>query len=94
MAVNDVRSWAVGVESAADGPTRFVERERALGAVGDRDLLVRVQAVSVNPVDTKLARKADAFRVLGLDAVGVVVQTGALVEHFHTGDRGCPITRI
>ncbi|MFZ6772628.1 zinc-binding alcohol dehydrogenase family protein [Undibacterium sp. SXout7W] len=56
-----------------------------------RDLLVRVSAISVNPVDTKVraAKSPDAgqIKVLGWDAVGVVEQTGSDVTQFKVGDR-------
>jgi len=57
---------------------------------GPRDLLVKVEAVSVNPVDTK--RRADpaktdsAPRVLGWDAAGTVAAVGAQVTLFKPGD--------
>lgn len=55
-----------------------------------RDLLVRVEAVSVNPVDTKVrAPKPDvekAPRVLGWDAAGVVESVGPNVTSFRPGD--------
>ncbi len=55
-----------------------------------RDLLVAVRAVSVNPVDTKVRRKAEPaagdLRVLGFDAVGRVVGIGEAVEGFKVGD--------
>lgn len=55
-----------------------------------RDLLVAVRAVSVNPVDTKVRRKAEPaagdLRVLGFDAVGRVVGVGEAVEGFKVGD--------
>ena len=58
---------------------------------GARDLLVRVKAVSVNPVDTKVRRNrpatADAPQVLGWDAVGTVEAIGADVRGFAVGDR-------
>ena len=57
---------------------------------GARDLLVEVQAVSVNPVDTKVRRNAapaaGQFSVLGYDAVGVVREVGANVTMFKPGD--------
>ncbi|APW36594.1 NADPH:quinone reductase [Rhodoferax koreense] len=59
--------------------------------VGARDLLVRVAAVSVNPVDTKVrasARpEAGQAKVLGWDAVGTVEAVGAAVSFFKPGDR-------
>lgn len=54
------------------------------------DLLVRVEAVSVNPVDTKVrAPKEDVEkspRVLGWDAAGVVEAVGTDVKLFGVGD--------
>lgn len=56
-----------------------------------RDLRVRVQAVSVNPVDTKLRRGAapepGALKVLGFDAAGIVEAVGPAVTLFKPGDR-------
>ena len=56
-----------------------------------RDLLVRVHAVSVNPVDTKVRRNMapaeGQARVLGFDAAGVVEAVGAEVTLFKPGDR-------
>ena len=57
---------------------------------GGRDLLVRVQAVSVNPVDTKKRMRAEPpageWRVLGWDAVGIVEAAGPDVKLFKAGD--------
>jgi zinc-binding alcohol dehydrogenase family protein len=56
-----------------------------------RDLLVEVQAVAVNPVDTKVRQRqappAGEWRVLGWDAVGVVKAVGKEVSLFKPGDR-------
>ena len=45
-----------------------------------RDLLVEVQAIAVNPVDTKIRRSAapgeGEYKVLGYDAVGIVREVG------------------
>jgi NADPH2:quinone reductase len=55
-----------------------------------RDLLVEVRAVSVNPVDTKVRRRAAAeeggWKVLGWDAAGVVAAVGPEVSRFKPGD--------
>lgn len=54
-----------------------------------RDLLVRVQAVSVNPVDTKIRRNVDpagADKVLGWDAAGTVLAAGPEATLFKPGD--------
>ena len=55
-----------------------------------RDLLVEVQAVSVNPVDTKVrksaAPEAGQARILGFDAVGIVRAVGPEASLFNVGD--------
>ncbi len=54
------------------------------------DLLVRVQAISVNPVDVKVRSPKDKVeaspRVLGWDAAGVVEAVGPEVKRFKRGD--------
>jgi NADPH2:quinone reductase len=50
-----------------------------------RDVLVRVAAVSVNPVDTKV-RPGASGRILGYDAAGTVIAVGADVTRFAVGD--------
>ena len=55
-----------------------------------RDLLVQVQAVSVNPVDTKVRKRTGAgpeqWKVLGYDAAGLVRATGPEATLFKPGD--------
>lgn len=55
-----------------------------------RDLLVKINAVSVNPVDTKIRMgkppEGSEWRVLGFDAAGVVEVVGPDVQHFKAGD--------
>src|SRR5882757_3547862 len=55
-----------------------------------RDLLVEVKAVSVNPVDTKVRKRADpkggAPKILGYDAAGVVAALGSDAKLFKPGD--------
>lgn len=54
------------------------------------DLIVRVKAVSVNPVDVKVRAGAtpegDLPRILGYDATGVVERIGSAVSLFAPGD--------
>jgi zinc-binding alcohol dehydrogenase family protein len=58
---------------------------------GPRDLRVRVHAVSVNPVDTKVRKRAappaGEHKVLGWDAAGIVDAVGPQVTLFKPGDR-------
>lgn len=52
-----------------------------------RQVRVRVEAVSVNPIDLKTARRRpDEELVLGFDGAGVVESIGPEVEYFATGD--------
>lgn len=55
------------------------------------DLLVKIAAVSVNPVDTKIrmrrAPEAGGIDVLGWDAVGEVVEAGEATSRFKPGDK-------
>ena len=52
-----------------------------------RDLLVKVEAVSVNPVDTKQRKMgSEKPRVLGWDAAGTVAAVGAEASLFKVGD--------
>ena len=74
-----------------DQPGALQDIELPTPTPGPRDLLVRVRAISVNPVDTKVRGKAQPeagrFRVLGWDAVGTVEAVGTEVKGFKTGDR-------
>ncbi|WP_062523204.1 zinc-binding alcohol dehydrogenase family protein [Demequina silvatica] len=73
-----------------------IERHEALVDVelpmpdhGPRDLLIRVEAVSVNPVDVKVRvsrSTPDSPRILGYDGAGVVEAVGAEATGFAPGD--------
>jgi zinc-binding alcohol dehydrogenase family protein len=65
----------------------FQEIELPTPSPTGHDLLVRVEAISVNPVDTK-QRKLDSPtpRVLGWDAAGTVEAVGPEVTLFKPGD--------
>src|SRR2546422_4803122 len=70
-------------------PASLVDLELPKPSPTGRDLLVKVEAVSVNPVDTKrrmaLNEKAEP-RVLGWDAAGTVAAVGDKVGLFAEGD--------
>jgi len=74
----------------AEDPRSLLDFETAVPQPGPRDLLVRVAAVSVNPVDTKVrrSRKAEGGTpvVLGWDAAGTVESAGSEVTLFRPGD--------
>ncbi|WP_414527966.1 zinc-dependent alcohol dehydrogenase family protein [Nodularia chucula] len=59
--------------------------------VGNTQLLVRLVAAGVNPIDTKLRQRGtfypeEMLAILGCDGAGVVEAVGAGVERFRVGD--------
>ena len=83
---------AVGFYCASDigRDDALVDIDIAGPAVRTRDLLVRVRAISVNPVDTKLRTgakpKAGQATILGYDAAGTIEAMGADASMFAVGD--------
>ena len=72
-------------------PSCLVEFEAERPVAGSKELLVRVMAVSVNPVDTKVRKLLgegphDPPRILGFDAAGCVEAVGCEVTGFSEGD--------
>lgn len=72
----------------ASDPRAFEVRTGPIPTAAPGELVVRVEAVSVNPVDVKLraGSPAHGFRVLGFDAAGVVTEVGSGVTGFAPGD--------
>ena len=68
----------------------LVDLEAAKPEPGARDIRVAVRAVSVNPVDTKVRKRAappqGETKILGYDAAGVVEAVGPDVTLFKPGD--------
>ncbi len=84
---------AVGYKAAGaiDDAGALMDIEIAKPTPTGRDVLVQVQAISVNPVDTKIRQnrppEGDEMAILGWDAVGEVVGVGDDVSMFKKGDR-------
>ena len=94
MAKTPTKTTAIGFTShlpIADPKSLFAQQIE-VPELRPHDLLVEVEAVSVNPVDVKLRAGARAgapsegFRVLGFDGAGVVRAVGESVELFQPGD--------
>lgn len=85
-----MKAVAYQVAGKLDRAESLVDVTLEKPVVTGRDLLVRVEAVSVNPVDYKIRSgvtpEAGQWKVLGWDAVGTVVETGADVRNFKSGD--------
>ncbi|MGY0219588.1 zinc-binding alcohol dehydrogenase family protein [Endozoicomonadaceae bacterium StTr2] len=73
-----------------DDVDSLVDIELPQPIASGRDLLVRVKAIAVNPVDYKIrqnvAPEDGNYKVLGWDAVGEVVAAGEDVSQFKPGD--------
>ncbi|MFC0407249.1 zinc-binding alcohol dehydrogenase family protein [Roseomonas elaeocarpi] len=84
---------AIGYQTSLpiSDPASLSDIELPRPEAAGRDLLVRVEAVSVNPVDTKVRMRAQPeagqWKVLGWDAVGTVEEVGPEVTRFRTGDQ-------
>lgn len=69
---------------------RLVDLELPIPQPGPRDVLVRIAAVAVNPLDPTMRRRKggspEAPMILGWDAAGVVERIGPAVTLFKPGD--------
>ncbi|CDN45316.1 Zinc-type alcohol dehydrogenase-like protein MW2112 [Paenibacillus sp. P22] len=74
------------IENPASLVDVVVEKPRAMG----RDILVKVIAISVNPVDTKVRAPKDRVeevpKILGWDVAGIVEEVGPDCSLFRPGD--------
>ncbi|MGE6600234.1 zinc-binding alcohol dehydrogenase family protein [Lysinibacillus fusiformis] len=83
---------AVGLHQylPVDQPESLLDLQIAKPSVKDRDLLIKVKAVSVNPVDYKVRTPKEKFedtpKILGWDVAGIVVESGPLCTLFKPGD--------
>ena len=83
---------AVGYQTSLpiEDDRSLIDIELPKPAPSGRDLLVEIRAVSVNPVDTKVRKRAapkrGEWKVLGWDAAGTVAAIGPDVTTFKPGD--------
>ncbi len=73
--------------SEAQDAGAFILKEQPVPEPGAQDLLVRVIAIGMNPVDTKFRKRSEKDCVLGWDAYGVVERYGEAVSGFNAGDK-------
>lgn len=84
---------AVAYQNAGrlDRADALVDVDLAKPVAAGRDVLVQVDAVSVNPVDYKIRNgvspEPGQWKVLGWDAAGTVVDVGETVRNFKIGDK-------
>ncbi|WP_429971847.1 zinc-binding alcohol dehydrogenase family protein [Fructilactobacillus sp. Tb1] len=74
-----------------DNPESLFEFETKLPKLEPHDLLVKVEATSVNPVDvfTRQGQKTELKqpKIIGWDAYGIVIKTGEEASIFKPGDK-------
>ena len=72
-------------------PSALIDIELPVPVASGQDILVKVEAISVNPVDTKIRVRVspaeNEHQVLGWDAVGTVEAVGDQVNLFKVGDK-------
>ncbi|MEC7453407.1 MAG: zinc-binding alcohol dehydrogenase family protein, partial [Pseudomonadota bacterium] len=72
-------------------PNALVDIDVEKPSASGRDLLVKISAIAVNPVDYKIRHNVNPNggdpKILGWDAVGEIVDIGADVTEFAVGDR-------
>ena len=73
--------------SEAQDAGAFILKEQPIPEPGTQDLLVRVVAIGMNPVDTKVRQRSEKDSVLGWDAYGIIEKTGDGVTGFKSGDK-------
>ncbi|MGO4293014.1 zinc-binding alcohol dehydrogenase family protein [Chitinophaga sp. RAB17] len=73
-------------------PESFIAFDTPVPLPKDRELLIKITAISFNPVDFKIRQSAaketilDEPKIIGWDATGVVVDIGSDVSLFKAGD--------
>ena len=73
-------------------PDSFIEFESDISQPTGKDILVKINAIGVNPVDYKIRQNSakdialDTPKIIGWDAVGIVEAIGSDVELFKKGD--------
>ena len=77
--------------TAAGGPEVLKFQDIADPVPGEAELLIRLKAAGVNPVDTKLRPRGTYYpdrlpAVLGCDGAGIVEKVGGSVKGFKEGD--------
>ena len=79
---------AIGYHMNDAAPTSF---EQDIPIAKGHDLLVKISAIAVNPVDTKvkasITSRLETPRILGWDAVGTVIEAGEKTTLLNTGDK-------
>jgi NADPH:quinone reductase-like Zn-dependent oxidoreductase len=83
---------------AVGGPENLELAEIAVPAIKDDEVLIKVKAISINPVDAFARRNQDSLNyvlqlkgdekyiILGWDIAGIITEVGSAVTRFKAGD--------
>ncbi len=78
---------AIGYQFSDASPTYF---EQDIPEAKGHDLLIKISAIAVNPIDTKvkasITTRLETPRILGWDAVGTVISAGENTTLLNVGD--------
>lgn len=82
---------AVLMTAAGEPDVLKVQQVEKPVSVGETELLVKLKAAGINPIDTKLRSRGTFFpdkmpAILGCDGAGIVEAVGAGVQKFRVGD--------
>ena len=88
--VNNMKAIGYTKSLPIENPESLIDIKLPRPTATGQDLLVKVKAIAVNPVDYKIRRNVptddDNYKVIGWDAVGEVVDTGEEATLFKPGD--------
>ena len=91
--INKMKAIGFKTSLPIDKEDSFIEFETPKPVPGAHDLLVKIEAVSVNPVDFKVRQNSaketvlQTPKIIGWDAVGIVEAVGDQVSLFKAGDQ-------
>lgn len=90
---------AILIKEFGDASVCKLVRDVPIPDIQSRDVLIRVHAAGVNPVDTYIrsgtySRRPNLPYIPGLDSAGIIERVGADVTKFKTGDRVFTVNTI
>lgn len=84
---NNMNTIMIKAKSKASEEGAFYLKEQPIPKPEATDLLIKIVAIGMNPVDTKIRTRTDVDKVIGWDAFGIVEEVGEEVSGFNIGDK-------
>ena len=80
----------ISIQSIGDSSVLKINKINKPSIVNDDDLLIKIKAASINPIDIKLRSGLYPIKkfpaILGCDGAGTIEKTGSMVKNFKKGD--------